>query len=176
LPQVPQFRLSESVFAQYGAPPSPSQVVSCAPQELAQFAFEHTCPVEHFVPHVPQLFGSLWSWAHVEPHWVVPPPQARPQEPAEHAWPAEQAFPHPPQFVGSTEVSTHLPPQLACVPGQAFASGLPPSDAPVVLGFPLEQPPAITPPAPIEKNIANVSSNQCRRRTVSLGSIGPPLG
>jgi hypothetical protein len=48
---------------------------------------------------------------HSAPHFVVPPPHARPHLPPLQTSPVAHFVPQPPQFVGSTVESTHSLPQ-----------------------------------------------------------------
>jgi hypothetical protein len=60
LPHAPQLALSDFVFAQYAAPPSPAapQVVS-EPHVRAHAPSLHAWPEAHAVPHAPQLALSV---------------------------------------------------------------------------------------------------------------------
>jgi hypothetical protein len=43
----------------------------------------HICEVEHFTPHVPQLFASVWVLTHAPEQLVKPWPQTKMQVPLE---------------------------------------------------------------------------------------------
>src|SRR5690348_8572008 len=49
--------------------PSPSQSVVALLQTV-QAPFTQLEPAAHFVPHIPQLFASVWRLVHVLPHCV----------------------------------------------------------------------------------------------------------
>jgi len=59
------------------------------------------CPVEHTVPHPPQLFGSVFSLTHTPSHEVSPSPQTVVQVPDVQTCPVEHTTPHPPQLFTS---------------------------------------------------------------------------
>ena len=52
--QLPQLAGSRCVLAQYRVPPVSVQVISPIAHEVAQVPPEHTSPVPHACPHMPQ--------------------------------------------------------------------------------------------------------------------------
>ncbi len=87
---------------------------------LAHLLPVQTCPLEHFVPHVPQFAGSTLVSTQVAPQSVVPPPQPAPHLPWEHSWPELHVVPHLPQLALSLWVSTHAPLHIVWLAPQAF--------------------------------------------------------
>lgn len=83
------------------------QAVWPVEQLCVHFPPLHTWPAEHFVPHAPQLLGSVWSFVQKA---VEPVPQAfgvavgQAQVLLVQAWPAGQTTPQPPQLLGSLDV------------------------------------------------------------------------
>jgi hypothetical protein len=78
--------------------------------ESAHFEALQSCPAVHFVPHVPQLFGSVSTFTHNPLHDICPVGHATVHLPATHASPDPQPFPHTPQLPRSVCVSMHAPP------------------------------------------------------------------
>jgi hypothetical protein len=91
-----------------GAPASPPHMMTLSPFVLShrQAPLMQSAPGGHFLPHVPQLFGSLDALTHVWTplmlHIVVAPVHAHmPVGSGSHPTPDVHAFPQPPQLVGS---------------------------------------------------------------------------
>ncbi len=114
LPQVPQ--LFESIVTSVqdapppasGAPASPPHMMTLSPFVLShmQAPLMQSAPGGHFLPHEPQLFGSLDALTHVWTplmlHIVVAPVHAHmPVGSGSHPTPDGHAFPQAPQLVGS---------------------------------------------------------------------------
>jgi hypothetical protein len=82
----------------------------------------------HELPHVPQLFASLFVSTHLPPHAESPPPHERPQTPAVHEGVAPDAVGHalaqPPQFAGSVAVLTQEPLQSVRVGSHGVVQAL----------------------------------------------------
>jgi hypothetical protein len=74
-----------------------------------QALLSQNCPAMHFVPHVPQFFGSLASTTHTPSQNVVP--LRHWHWPLTHTWLLAQAWPHEPQLRLSLEKSAHPLPQ-----------------------------------------------------------------
>lgn len=81
-----------------------------------QLPFRQASLAPHLVPQPPQLFGSVFTSTHAEPHLAKPAWHANPQPPLAHwAMPLAgtlQELPQPPQFSGSVFTSTQLEPHL----------------------------------------------------------------
>jgi hypothetical protein len=102
-PQAPQFRLSLSRAAQYGAPLGGLHRESPPPHVTAQVPPLHTWPAGHVVPHAPQFWLSVPSAAqYAAPasgvHNDCPAPHVVPHCPLAHTVPTPQARLHAPQF------------------------------------------------------------------------------
>ncbi len=59
---------------------------------------EHTCPLTHARPHIPQLPLSVCRSRHTPAQSLSPAPQLTTHMPREHTSPAAQALPHAPQL------------------------------------------------------------------------------
>jgi len=112
LPHVPQ--LFESIVTSVqaapppasGAPASPPHMMTVSPFVLShmQAPLMQSAPAGHFLPHEPQLFGSLDALTHVWTplmlHIVVEPMHSHVPL-GSHPRPASHTFPQLPQLVGS---------------------------------------------------------------------------
>jgi len=86
--------------------------VSPGPHALEQFPFEHTSPILHLVPQLPQFCGSDPVAAHVAPQRTVPPLHPTVHMPIEQSSPCGHCFPHMPQLFVSRVRIVQLPLQL----------------------------------------------------------------
>ncbi len=77
-------------------------------------------PIEHALPHMPQLAESVCRSAQTDPHAVCPighidvPMHVPPVQ----VWPVAQVRPQPPQLAELVIVSTHTPEHDVCPVGQ----------------------------------------------------------
>lgn len=85
-------------------------------QELVAPLEVHSWPLEHLVPQLPQLFGSIEAFTHCVPQLSAPAWHA--QLPETQALPTAQETPHAPQLALLLLSVTHWPPQTACPAGQ----------------------------------------------------------
>jgi hypothetical protein len=106
-PQAPQLEGSIWRFVH-----APAQLVSPAPQEVAQAPMEQTCPPAQALPQAPQWRRSLWRSRQTPRHAVCPAAQESAQVPESQTCPPAQALPQAPQLSRSFWRSRQTDPQV----------------------------------------------------------------